>query len=215
MKVGILGSGMVGRVLGAGFIKHGHQVTLGTRDSDKQDLQQWIRETPGAKLGRFEEAAKFGELIVLATLGRVVDSVIKQAGAINFAGKTVIDSTNPLADAPPVNGVLPYFTGPNESLGERVQALLPNADVVKAFNSVGNARMVNPQYTEGVPTMFLCGNSERAKAQVSEVVRQFGWEPFDCGRITSARAIEPLCMLWCIPGLLNNQWGHAFKLLQK
>ncbi|MDE3180110.1 MAG: NAD(P)-binding domain-containing protein [Acidobacteriota bacterium] len=215
MKVGILGSGIVGRTLGAGFIKHGHQAMLGTRDADKKDMQQWIRETPGAAVGTFEVAAKFGELIVLATLGRVVESVIKQAGAANFAGKTVMDATNPLADAPPINGVLPYFTGPNESLGERIQAILPDAHVVKAFNSVGNARMINPQYTQGVPTMFLCGNSKEAKNQVSEVIRQFGWEPFDCGSITAARAIEPLCMLWCIPGFLNNEWGHAFKLLQK
>jgi predicted dinucleotide-binding enzyme len=178
-------------------------------------LQQWIRGTPGAQAGSFEEAARFGEVIVLVTLGRAVESAIDQAGPGNFAGKTVIDATNPLSDAPPVNGVLQYFTGPNDSLGERIQAKLPAARVVKAFNSVGNTRMVNPQYAQGVPTMFLCGNSEEAKRQVSEVIRQFGWEPFDCGSITSARALEPLCMLWCIPGFLRNQWTHAFKLLTK
>jgi predicted dinucleotide-binding enzyme len=202
-------------VLGAGFIKHGHQVMIGTRDLEKSELQQWIRGTPGAQAGSFEEAARFGEVIVLVTLGRAVESAIDQAGPGNFAGKTVIDATNPLSDAPPVNGVLQYFTGPNDSLGERIQAKLPAARVVKAFNSVGNTRMVNPQYAQGVPTMFLCGNSEEAKRQVSEVIRQFGWEPFDCGSITSARALEPLCMLWCIPGFLRNQWTHAFKLLTK
>jgi len=215
MKVGIIGSGIVGRVLGAGFLKYGHQVMIGTRDVDKSDLQQWIRETPGAKVGSFEEAARFGEMIVLVTLGRALESVIAQAGPGNFTGKTVIDATNPLSDAPPVNGVLQYFTGPNDSLGERIQAKLPAARVVKAFNSVGNTRMVNPQYTQGVPTMFLCGNSEEAKRQVSEVIHQFGWEPFDCGSITSARALEPLCMLWCIPGFLKDQWTHAFKLLTR
>ena len=215
MKVGILGSGIVGRVLGAGFLKHGHQVMIGTRDLDKSELQQWIRETPGIQARSFQEAARFGEMIVLVTLGRAVESAIDQAGPNNFAGKTVIDATNPLSDAPPVNGVLQYFTSPNDSLGERIQAKLPAAHVVKAFNSVGNTRMVNPQYTQGVPTMFLCGNSDEAKRQVSEVIRQFGWEPFDCGSITSARAVEPLCMLWCIPGFLKDQWTHAFKLLTK
>jgi 8-hydroxy-5-deazaflavin:NADPH oxidoreductase len=215
MKVGILGSGVVGRVLGAGFLRHGHQVMIGTRDLEKSDLQQWIRETPGANAGSFEEAARFGEMMVLVTLGRAVESAIDQAGPANFTGKTVIDATNPLSDAPAVDGVLPYFTGPNESLGERIQAKLPAAHVVKAFNSVGNTRMVNPEFSQGVPTMFLCGNSEEAKRQVSQVIRQFGWEPFDCGSITSARAIEPLCMLWCIPGFLRNQWTHAFKVLTK
>jgi predicted dinucleotide-binding enzyme len=188
---------------------------IGTRDLEKSDLQQWIRETPGAKVGSFEEAARFGQMMVLVTLGRAVESAIDQAGPANFTGKTVIDATNPLSDARAVNGVLPYFTGPNESLGERIQTKLPAAHVVKAFNSVGNTRMVNPEFSQGVPTMFLCGNSEEAKGQVSQVIRQFGWEPFDCGSIASARAIEPLCMLWCIPGFLRNQWTHAFKVLTK
>jgi predicted dinucleotide-binding enzyme len=213
MKVGILGSGIVGRVLGAGFAKHGHEVMLGTRDARKQEVQQWVSETSGASAGTFEQAAGFGQMIVLATLGRAAESAIGLAGPANFARKTVIDATNPLADGPPVNGVLRFTTGPNESLGEKIQAKIPDARVVKAFNSVGNARMINPQFTQGTPTMFLCGNSEEAKAQVSEVIREFGWEPFDCGSITSARALEPLCMLWCIPGFLRNQWTHAFKVL--
>ena len=213
MKVGILGSGIVGRVLGAGFLKHGHQVMIGTRDSDKPDLQQWVRETPGAETGSFEQAARFADMVLLVTLGRAAENAIELAGAGNLAGKTVIDATNPLADGPPVNGVLPYFTGPNESLGERIQAKIPAANVVKAFNSVGNVRMVNPQFEQGTPTMFLCGNSEEAKRQVSDVIREFGWEPFDCGSIVSARALEPLCMLWCLPGFLRNQWTHAFKVL--
>lgn len=213
MKVGVLGSGTVGQVLGAGFLKHGHQVMLGTRDPKKSEVQQWVRDTPGAVSGTFEETAKFGELMVLATLGRVVESVIDLAGHENFTGKPVIDATNPLADTPPVNGVLQFTTGPNESLAEKIQTKIPRAHVIKAFNSVGAARMINPQYKQGVPTMFLCGNDAEAKATVSEVIKQFGWEPFDCGSLVSARAIEPLCMLWCIPGFLKNQWTHAFKLL--
>jgi predicted dinucleotide-binding enzyme len=215
MKVGVLGSGIVGQVLAAGFLKHGHQVIMGTRDPKGKEVQEWVAKTPGASAGTFAEATRFGDVVVLAVLGRIADKVIELAKPENFAGKTVIDATNPIADAPPVNGVLQYFTGPNESLGEKFQALIPLAHVVKAFNSVGNVRMVNPQFEQGTPTMFLCGDNERAKGQVSEIVRQFGWEPFDCGGIIAARAIEPLCMLWCIPGFLRNQWTHAFKVLTR
>ena len=213
MKIGILGSGIVGRVLGAGFLKHGHQVVLGTRDPAKKDVQEWVGQTPGAKSGTFAEAAEFGEVIVLAALGRAVEEILALAGPQNFANKTLIDATNPLADEPPVNGVLKYTTGPNESLGEWIQAKLPAAHVVKAFNSVGNVLMVNPTFTQGMPTMFLCGNNASAKAQVSAIIAQFGWEPYDCGSIVSSRAIEPLCALWCLPGFLNNEWNHAFKVL--
>jgi len=215
MKIGVLGSGSVGQVLGAGFLKHGHAAMLGTRDPKKKEVEEWVRATPGAQAGTFQEAARFGELVVLAVLGRAVENIIELAGPANLTGKTVIDATNPLADAPPVDGILKYTTGPNESLGEWIQAKLPAAHVVKAFNSVGNALMINPHFEQGVPTMFLCGDSAGAKAQVSAIVEQFGWEPYDCGGIVAARAIEPLCMLWCLPGFLRNEWHHAFKLLTK
>ncbi|TKC88812.1 DNA-binding protein [Trinickia terrae] len=214
MKVGILGSGDVGRALAAGFLKHGHEAMLGTRDPDKSDIRAWAHDTPRAALGTFAQAASFGEIVVLAVLGRVAGDVIDLAGVDNLAGKTLIDATNPIADAPPVNGILQFTTGPNESLGERVQAKIPRTRVVKAFNSVGNALMVNPHFTEGTPTMFLCGDSEEAKAQVARIIEQFGWQPYDCGSIVSARALEPLCMLWCLPGFLKNDWHrHAFKML--
>jgi len=215
MKVGILGSGIVGRTLGAGFLKHGHEAMLGTRDPSKREVSGWVRETAGAKAGTFEAAARFGDLIVLAALGRAVDSMIDLAGAETFAGKTVIDTTNPIADGPPVNGVLSYFTGPNESLAERIQAKLPKAHVVKAFNTVGSEFMVDPLFSQGTPTMFFCGDNARAKEQVAAIIREFGWEPYDCGGIIGARAVEPLCILWCLPGFLRNEWQHAFKLLTK
>lgn len=215
MRVGVLGSGIVGRVLGAGFLKHGHQVMLGTRNAGKPEVRQWLRENPGAAAGTFEQTAKFGEMVVLATLGRAAEEAISLAGPANLAGKTVMDTTNPIADGPSIQGVMPFTTGPNESLGEKVQARAPQARVVKAFNSVGNAQMINPRYEQGVPTMFLCGDHAEAKAQVSEIAKQFGWEPFDCGGIVAARALEPLCILWCIPGFLRNQWTHAFKVLTK
>jgi 8-hydroxy-5-deazaflavin:NADPH oxidoreductase len=215
MRVGVLGSGTVGQTLGAGFLKHGYQVLLGTRDPKTEDVGSWVAKNPGATAGTFAEAGKFGEILVIAVLARAVEDVIRLAGVENFRGKTVIDANNPIANVPPVDGVLQYITGPNQSLSEKIQALLPGARVVKAFNSVGAALMVNPHFEQGTPTMFFCGNDAQAKAQVSEIIRQFGWEPFDCGSIVAARALEPLCILWCIPGLQKNQWTHAFKLLTK
>jgi hypothetical protein len=141
-------------------------------------------------------------------------AALQLAGAASLAGKTVIDTTNPIAEAPPKDGVLPFFTGPNESLLERLQAAFPEARLVKAFNSVGNAYFVNPSLPGGPPTMFYCGNDASAKAEVKALVLQFGWEPADMGTATAARAIEPLCQLWCLPGLRENRWTHAFRLLQ-
>src|SRR6516225_8135470 len=190
MNVGILGSGIVGQTLGGGFVRHGHAVMMGTRNPDGKEVRGWVGKTPGASAGTFAEGARFGDLLVLVVLGRIVEKVIEMASPANFTGKTLLDTTNPLADAPPVDGVLPFFTGPNESLGEKIQALLPRARVVKAFNSVGSANMVNPHYEPGPPTMFLCGNDAAAKAEVSGVIRQFGWEPFDCGSILASRSLE-------------------------
>lgn len=215
MKVGVLGSGTVGKTLAAGFLKHGHQVLLGTRDPKTEDVASWTSSAAGGKAGTFAEAAQFGELLVISVLARAVEDVIKLAGPQNFRGKTLIDTNNPISDAPPKDGVLEYFTEQNHSLGEKIQQLLPEAKVVKAFNSVGAARMVNPHFEQGTPTMFLCGNDAGAKTQVSEIIRAFGWEPYDCGTIVAARALEPLCMLWCIPGFRSNSWTHAFKLLTK
>jgi hypothetical protein len=188
---------------------------LGTRDPAKGEVPGWLQAHPGAKAGTFRETAIFGDIVVLAVLGLVVEEVIAQAGPDHFKGKVLIDTTNPIADGPPVNGILQFTTGPNYSLGEKVQALLPNAHVVKSFNSTGSALMINPKFAEGTPTMFLCGNNPDAKRQVSEIITQFGWEPFDCGDVAASRALEPLCILWCLPGFLRNDWNHAFKMLTR
>src|SRR5262244_1679961 len=161
MKVGVLGSGDVAKALAAGFIRHGHQVTLGTRDTGK--LKDFLAQHKGAQAASFADAAKFSELIVLAVKGTVALDALKAAGAANLAGKPVIDATNPIADAPPVNGVLKFFTNLDESLMERLQREFPQAHLVKAFNSVGNALMINPQFKGGKPTMFICGNDDAAK----------------------------------------------------
>jgi predicted dinucleotide-binding enzyme len=211
MKVGVLGSGDVAKVLAGGFLKHGHDVTIGTRTSSK--LADWTKQNPRGRVGSFAEAAKFGELVVLAVKGTVALDALRAAGTANLAGKPIIDATNPIADAPPVNGVLKFFTNLDESLMERLQREFAEARFVKAFNSVGNSLMVNPQFKGGKPTMFICGNDEAAKRTVRGILDQFGWETADMGKAEAARAIEPLCMLWLIPGFLNNQWSHAFKLL--
>ena len=211
MKVGILGSGDVAKTLGNGFLQHGHDVMLGTREPAK--LADWTKQNPKGRVGSFAEAAKFGELVVLAVKGSVAADALRAAGVANLTGKPVIDATNPLADQPPINGVLRFFTTLDESLMEHLQREFDAVRFVKAFNSVGNARMVNPQYKGGKPTMFICGNDEAAKKTVRGILDQFGWETADMGKAESARAIEPLCMLWCIPGFLRNEWTHAFKLL--
>jgi hypothetical protein len=212
MKIGILGSGTVAKTLAAGFLKHGYEVTVGSRTPGK--LAEWASQNPGAATATFDAAAKFGSLIVLAVKGNRAVQALALAGPDNLSGKTIIDTTNPIEDAPPVNGVLPFFTDFNQSLMEDLQRQFADAHFVKAFNSVGAASMVNPQFKGGKPTMFICGNSDPARKQVTEILDQFGWETADMGKAEAARAIEPLCMLWCIPGFLRNQWTHAFKLLQ-
>src|SRR5262249_5163505 len=213
MKVGVLGSGDVAKVLAGGFLKHGHDVMMGTRTTSK--LADWAKANPKGRVGGFADAAKFADLVVLAVKGTVALEALRAAGAANLAGKPIIDATNPIADAPPVNGILKFFTTLDESLMERLQREFAEARLVKAFNSVGNALMVNPQFKEGKPTMFICGNDEAAKQTVRGILDQFGWETADMGKAEAARAIEPLCMLWLIPGFLRNQWSHAFKLLRQ
>jgi 8-hydroxy-5-deazaflavin:NADPH oxidoreductase len=211
MKVGVLGSGDVAKVLASGFLRHGHDVTMGTRDAAK--LADWKKQNGKGQIDTFAEAARYGELVVLAVKGTAAVDALRAAGAENLAGKTIMDATNPIADQPPVNGVLSFFTNPNESLMERLQREFPSARFVKAFNSVGNSCMVNPQFKGGKPTMFICGNDEAAKQTVRGILDQFGWETADMGKAEAARAIEPLCILWCIRGFLRNEWNHAFKLL--
>jgi 8-hydroxy-5-deazaflavin:NADPH oxidoreductase len=212
-KVGILGSGIVGQTLGRGFIKYGYAAMIGTRETEK--LDEWkSKNGVNASLGSPEDAAKFGDILVLAVKGTVAEEVMKQAGLENFNGKTVIDTTNPIVQAPAENGVLKYFTTLDDSLMERLQRLAPQARFVKAFCQVGNAYMVDPVFPGGKPTMFYCGNNENAKAEVKEILELFGHDAEDMGKAEAARAIEPLCMLWCIPGFIRNQWTHAFKLLK-
>lgn len=212
-KIGILGSAMVGQALADGFLTYGYEVKIGTRNENK--LAEW-KTKAGEKgsTGSFEEAAAFGEIIVLAVKGVVALEVLKMAGEANLKGKIVIDATNPIDNKEPENGVLRFFTNHDSSLMEQLQDTFLHCHFVKAFNSVGSAFMVNPDFGGIKPTMFICGNNADVKQKVTEILDLFGWETEDMGSAASARAIEPLCMLWCIPGFTKNQWSHAFKLLK-
>lgn len=214
-NIGILGSGTVATTLGSGFIKHGYKVCLGSGHPEK--LEEWkAKNGAAASVGSFAEAAKFGDLLVLSVKGDAAADVLESAGTANIKGKAIIDTCNPIAPYPPQNGVLRFFTDINESLMERLQNTFPGGHFVKAFNSMGAPLMVNPDFGDAKPTMFICGNDAGAKKQVSEVCELFGFDVEDEGSAEAARAIEPLCMLWCITGFTTGRWaGHAFKLLKK
>ena len=209
VRVGILGSGEVGRALAAGFAGLGHDVKVGSRDPQK--LADWASTAgPHASTGTFAEAARFGDILILATLGVATEDAIRLAGIDAFDGKVVIDTTNPLDFS---QGAPRLSIGHTDSLGEVVQRLLPRARVVKAFNTVGNRLMVNPQLPGGPPDMFLGGNDEDAKKIVTQICKHFGWGVVDLGGIEAARYLEPMCMAWVLHGIRSGSWTHAFKLL--
>jgi predicted dinucleotide-binding enzyme len=199
-------------VLANGLKKHGYDVRIGSRSPAK--LADFSKAS-GIPAGTFAEIAAWAEGVVLAVDGTAAEDALRAAGAASLSGKLVMDATNPISKEPPEDGVVKFFTGPNDSLMERLQQAFPDARFVKAFNSVGQGLMVNPDLPAGKPTMFYCGNDAAAKAAVARIIEQFGWEPADMGTVKAARAIEPLCQLWCIPGFLRNQWSHAFHLMRK
>lgn len=212
-RVGVLGSGEVGRRLAAGFRGRGHDVVIGSRDPGKPELREWLSsDGAGIVAGTFAEAATHGELLVLAVLGNAAEDAIAEAGAGSFTGKVVIDAMNPLdfsGGFPPKLSI----TG-EDSLGERVQRALPDAKVVKAFNTIGNPYFVDPTFTDGKPTMLIAGNDEAAKRTVGDVLADFGWpDPVDIGTIDGSRELEAICIAWVKIGGTRGAWDHGFKLL--
>ena len=223
MKIGIIGSGDVGRKLADGLLDQGHQVKIGSRDTSKKEVVEWIKkhrkkegkESENASIGSFAEAASFGDdLIVLCTSWSGTSNAIKMADPSNITGKVVIDTINPLDFS---QGLPPRMVvGVTDSAAEINQRLLPGAKVVKAFNIVGNPHMVHPDFPGGPPTMLICGNDEQAKKMVTEgILTPFGWETIDIGGIEGARLLEPLAMLWITYYFRTGTGDHAFKLLRK
>jgi predicted dinucleotide-binding enzyme len=214
MNIGILGTGDVGKALGNGFLSRGHEVRMGSREAKNEKASAWLK-TAGerASAGTFADAAAFGEVVVLSTLWEGTENALKLAGAENLAGKILVDTTNPLDFS---KGMPPRLAvGHTNSGGEEVQRWAPKAKVVKAFNIVGNAHMVDPKFPGGPPTMFIAGNDADAKKSVTEILTAFGWETVDAGGIEASRLLEPLCILWVDYGIKSNSWNHAFKLLKK
>jgi predicted dinucleotide-binding enzyme len=212
MKIGIIGSGDVGVSLATGLARHGHAVLIASRTPAK--LAHLQDSKVGLEVGDFTAAARFGDIVILAVKGPMAAQALQVAGEDLLAGKTVIDTTNPIADVAPVNGVLTFTSSINESSMEVLQRQFPRVSFVKAFNSVGADLMIDPKLPGGPPTMFICGNDAAAKAKVGTLIQSLGWDIADMGTAEAARAIEPLCVLWCIPGFLRNEWTHAFKLLR-
>lgn len=213
MRIGILGSGDVGRALGSAFAACGHEVKVGSRDANNPHVKEWAAKAGAhASGGTFADAARFGEVVVVATLWSGTDNALRLAGPENFAGKVVIDTTNPLdfTTTPPRLSV-----GLNDSAGEQVQRWLTTARVVKAFNTIGNAHMFRPEFPGGPPDMFIAGNDAAAKQVVSQILNEFGWEVIDLGRIDCSRYLEPLAMVWITYGFRSRSWNHAIKLLRK
>lgn len=214
MKVGILGSGDVGKSLGNGFIKYGHQVMMGSRMPESPKIQDWVKQAGESALsGTLEETAEYGELLVLAVAWSGCKNAIEMADPLNFRDKVVMDITNPLVfeeDGPPKLAIGHFDSG-----GEQVQRWLPGAKVVKVFNTVGHAHMVDPDFPKGPPDMFICGNDQQAKVTVNEICNDFGWPTIDIGGLDGARQLEPLCILWIKYGMRMGSWDHAFKLLRK
>jgi hypothetical protein len=212
-RVGVLGSGEVGRRLAAGFSSRGHDVMIGSREPDKPELREWLDgDGAGINAGTFPETAAHGDLIVLAVLGNAAEEAIAEAGPDSFAGKIVIDAMNPLdfsAGFPPKLSICG-----EDSLGERVQRALPDAKVVKAFNTIGNPYFVDPSFSEGRPTMLIAGNDDDAKRTVGDIVADFGWpDAIDIGGIEGSRELEAICILWVKIGGRRGAWDHGFKLL--
>jgi predicted dinucleotide-binding enzyme len=212
MRVGILGSGDVAKALGRGFLNERHEIMLGSRDPEK--LRAWVSKNgKGASTGTFSDAVHFAELAVLAVFGLASQDAIQIAGVEHFKGKVVLDATNPLDKS---GGLPPKLVGSlGDSGGELNQRALPDAFIVKAFNTVGAAHFYKPEFPGGPPDMFLCGDNEKAKEQVSRICTAFGWNPIDVGGIALSHYIEATSMLWTITAFNGGHWNQAFKLLRK
>jgi hypothetical protein len=211
MRFAVLGSGQVGRSLGAGLVRHGHDVVMGSRDPDSEQVRTWLAATGDrASAASYAEAAQQGEVGVLVTAWGGTETALTLAGANNLAGKIVIDVTNPLGFGP--EG--PHLViGHTDSGGEQVQRWLAQSQVVKTWNTVNHAHMIDPKIPGGPGDMFYCGNDAEAKAFVADLLDQCGWPSIDVGGIDGARLLEPMVILWVRYAMSHATSDHAFKLL--
>lgn len=200
MRIGILGSGVVGQALARGLPTHGHEVRIGTRKDAAEDLP----------VGSPKEVVADADLVFLSVQGTAAVEVVEGVRE-QLSGKVLIDTTNPLDFS---SGLPGLFVGHTDSLGERVQRAVPEALVVKAYNTVGNAQMVDPHLAGGPPTMFIGGNSDEAKAAVTSLLEATGWDVVDLGGIEVSRYLEPMCIAWVLHGVRTGAWDHAFRLLR-
>ena len=211
--VGVIGSGSVAKTLAKGALSKGYSCCIGSRTIDKVKA---IAEEVGNGLeyGTLQEVGKKADIVILAVKGSAAETVVKSISR-EIAGKVVIDACNPIDEAAGrKDGIIQYFKLPGDvSLIEHLQTVVPEANFVKAFNSVGSGLMVDPKFKQGVPSMFICGNDAKAKATVTELLTKFGWETCDMGSAKSGYCIEQLCILWCARGFNDGKWNHAFHLL--
>lgn len=215
LKIGVLGTGDVGKVLASGFIAEGHQVLLGSRDAKNPKAVEWAEKNgPNASYGTFADAAKHGDVIIIATLWAGTLNALDLAGKDNLAGKVLIDTTNPLdfsKGMPPTLAV-----GTTDSAGEQIQRHAPSSRVVKCFNIIGNPHMVKPSFPDGQPDMFICGDDEDAKKTVTDLCKELGWRgTVDIGGIVGARYLEPMAMVWISYYFKTGSGLHALSLLRK
>ena len=199
------------QTLGLGFLATGHQVMLGTRHPSKLDAWR-SSANPDGRVGHLEDAARFGQVVVLSVLGSAAEHAIRLAGAENLAGKVLIDASDPLDFS---SGHPGLFVGTTDSLGERIQRVAPGARVVKALNIVLAEVMVDPTLTGGDPDMFIAGDDATAKQMVTGLLEDFGWPVIDMGGIESARWLEALSLAWVVYSQRTGSIRHAFKLVGK
>jgi 8-hydroxy-5-deazaflavin:NADPH oxidoreductase len=210
-NIGILGSGPAGRTLAGGFLRLGHRVMVGSRTPSK--LDEWLSQAgPNAATGTFAEAANFADVAILSALGTAAEDVIRLAGAANLLGKVLIDASDPLDFSTGRPGL---FVGTTDSLGERIQRLIPDTKVVKALNTVLADVMIDPRLTGGDPDMFIAGNDAGAKQVVTDLLVAFGWPVIDLGDIENARWLEALSLAWVVHSHKTGKVHHAFKLVGK
>jgi predicted dinucleotide-binding enzyme len=213
MKIGVLGTGMVGQTLGAKLVAMGHDVMMGGRSAGNEKVAAFVAKT-GGKPGTFAEAAAFGEIIIHCTRGDTAIEVLRQAGAENLDGKILVDISNPLDFS---HGFPPSLSISNtDSLGELIQREFPATHVVKTLNTVTAAVMVDPAMIHGQHAVFVSGNDKHAKGKVMDLLRSLGWkEILDLGDITSARATEQMLPLWTRLYSLLGTGQFNFAILKK